>query len=244
VNAGWAFETSLDVEWAHAIAPGAHIVLVEATSPTTTNLFTAIDYAKTHAGFVSMSWGTPEFSGELQLDKHLAFQAASFFASTGDQGLGTEYPSVSPWVVAVGGTSETGVGTSAYAESGWSGGGGGCSAYEAVTPVQSQLPAFPQVSCANRATPDISADADPDTGAPIYDSTPYQQVSGWFLVGGTSLAAPMIAARAAVRGYIMNARAIYTSALMHYRDVTNGNNGAPCLPGYDLCTGRGAWIGS
>ncbi len=239
-NAGWAFETSLDVEWVHAIAPGAHILLVEAADPNLSNLFVGLDYAKTHAGFVSMSWGAPEFAGESQLDSHFAFQPATFVAAAGDEGLGAQYPSASPWVVSVGGTS---VHTGPFSETAWSGGGGGCSAYEQIAPPQSKLSTFPQVSCTHRATPDISADSDPNTGAPIYDSTPYQNTSGWFLVGGTSLAAPMIAARAADRGSILTAGPIYGTTLK-YRDITSGTNGASCLVGYDLCSGRGAWIGS
>src|SRR4051812_10535959 len=63
-NAGWGLETDLDVEWAHAIAPKAHILLVEAANSSTANLLTAVDYARTHgAGIVSMSWGSNEFNG-------------------------------------------------------------------------------------------------------------------------------------------------------------------------------------
>jgi len=219
-------------------------LLVEATSPTLGNLGAAIDYAKTHAQFVSMSWGTNEYSSETSFDSHFALQAASFFASAGDSGLPAEYPSASPWVVSVGGTSLNGLATNSFSETGWSGGGGGCSLYEPASSWQSSFPTYAQAGCTKRATPDVSADANPSTGAPIYDSTTYQNVKGWFLVGGTSLAAPMMAARAAVRGYIMNARAIYTSSLLKWRDVTVGNNGAPCRAGYDLCSGRGSWIGS
>jgi subtilase family serine protease len=242
-DAGWSFETSLDVEWAHAIAPGAHILLVEASSPSLSDLGPAIDFAKAHAQFVSMSWGTPEFSTESSFDQHFAWSTTSFFASAGDTGLPAQYPSASPWVVSVGGTSLTGLGTSSFQEVGWGRAGGGCSAYEPQAPAQASAPNFAQVSCAHRATPDISADADPNTGVPVYDSTTYQNVKGWFLAGGTSLAAPMIAARSAIRGYKMGAPIIYQSTNLHWRDVTSGYNGAPCLPGYDLCTGRGAWIG-
>jgi subtilase family serine protease len=60
-NAGWALEISLDIQWAHAIAPGAHILLVEANSNSFANLLAAEDYAKTHAQYVSNSWGASEF---------------------------------------------------------------------------------------------------------------------------------------------------------------------------------------
>ena len=69
-DAGWALEISLDVQWAHAIAPGAKILLVEATTNSFANLLAAEDYAKTHAQYVSNSWGASEFSGETGYDSH------------------------------------------------------------------------------------------------------------------------------------------------------------------------------
>src|SRR5437016_526643 len=61
-DSGWALEASLDVEWAHAIAPQAHILLVEAASASTSDLLTAVDYARSQPGVVavSMSWGGHE----------------------------------------------------------------------------------------------------------------------------------------------------------------------------------------
>jgi subtilase family serine protease len=77
----------------------------------------------------------------------------------------------------------------------------------------------------------------------VYDSTPYQGYVGWFTVGGTSASAPMWAARSADAGVVVNAAYVYANNIT-YRDITNGNNGAPCLVGYDLCTGRGSWTGT
>jgi subtilase family serine protease len=240
-DSGWALEITMDVEWAHAIAPGAHILLIEAASPSLSNLFQAIDYANLHAQYVSMSWGSAEFSGERTFDSHLRQSGVSYFASAGDQGLPAEFPSSSAFVVSVGGTKLQGVGTSTVTQSAWSSGGGGCSAYEPVSPPQAKLPGYMNVHCTSRATPDLSADADPNTGVPVYDSTTYQNASGWFIGGGTSLSAPMVAARAADSGAVINYSLIYSTA-MHFRDVKTGNNGAPCLYGYDLCSGRGSWV--
>src|SRR5207244_12237263 len=92
-NTGWALEISLDVQWAHAIAPGAHILLVEATSNYFTNLLAAEDYAKTNAQYVSNSWDGSEFSGENAYDAHFSQSGVSFFVSSGDSGLPAEYPS-------------------------------------------------------------------------------------------------------------------------------------------------------
>ena len=124
-DSGWALEISLDVEWVHAIAPGAKILLVEASSNSFTNLMAAEDYAKAHAQYVSNSWGGSEFSGEATYDSHFAASGVSFFVSSGDNGAPAEYPSASPNVISVGGTTlnldSSGAVTS---ETGWSGSAG------------------------------------------------------------------------------------------------------------------------
>jgi subtilase family serine protease len=240
-DAGWALEISLDVQWAHAIAPGAHILLVEASSNSFANLLAAEDWASTHAQYVSNSWGASEFSGESSYDSHFAQSGVSFFVSSGDAGLPADYPSASPNVISVGGTTLHFSGTTFTGETGWSSGGGGCSQYETATAAQSGFSGYSQVSCAGkRATPDVSLDADPASGVSVYDSTRYQGQQGWWKVGGTSASAPMWAASSAVAGALVNAAYVYGSNIT-YRDITSGNNGAPCLAGYDLCSGRGSW---
>ncbi len=243
-NSGWALEISLDVQWAHAIAPGAHILLVEASSNSFTNLLAAEDYAKTHAQYVSNSWGASEFSSETSYDSYFHQSGVSFFVSAGDAGLPAEYPSASPNVISVGGTTLHFSGSTFTGETGWSSGGGGCSAYETATTAQSTFSQYGQVSCGGaRATPDVSLDADPNSGVSVYDSTKYNGQSGWFTVGGTSASSPMWAARSADAGATVNSAYVYGNSIT-YRDITSGNNGAPCLVGYDLCTGRGSWTGT
>ena len=238
----WALEISLDIEWAHAIAPGAKILLVEASSNGFTDLLAAEDYAKTHAQYVSNSWGAAEFSGESSFDSHFVQSGVSFFVSAGDAGLPAEYPSASPAVVSVGGTTlnfDSGGGF--VSETGWTSGGGGCSAFESATAAQAGFSQYAQVGCAgSRATPDVALDADPNSGVSVYDSTPYFGQTGWFTVGGTSASSPMWAARSADTGVVVGAAYVYGSAIP-FRDITSGNNGAPCLVGYDLCSGRGSW---
>ncbi len=239
-NAGWALEISLDVQWAHAIAPGAKILLVEATSNSFTDLLAAEDYAGAHAGYVSNSWGGAEFSGENAYDSHFAVPGVSYFVSSGDAGTPAEYPSASPNVISVGGTTLHFSGGTVSSETGWSGSGGGCSAYE-IQPSGQAGYGIGQVACGNkRGTPDISLDADPNSGVSVYDSTRTQGRSGWFQVGGTSASSPMIAARSAVAGVVVNSSYVYGSSIT-YRDITSGNNGLSCRPGYDLVTGRGSW---
>jgi subtilase family serine protease len=243
-NPGWALEISLDVQWAHALAPGAHVLLVEASSNSFTNLLAAEDYAKTHAQYVSNSWGASEFSGENAYDSHFSQSGVSFFVSSGDAGLPAEYPSASPNVVSVGGTTLHFNGNTFTSETGWSGSGGGCSAYENATSAQSGFSQYGQVNCAGkRATPDVSLDADPSSGVSVYDTTRYQGQSGWFTVGGTSASAPMWAARSADSGAVVSSSYVYGNSIS-YRDITSGNNGASALVGFDLVTGRGSWVGA
>src|SRR5438552_6832360 len=226
-DAGWALEISLDVEWAHAIAPGARILLVEATSNSFNNLLAAEDYARTHAQYVSNSWGAAEFSGESSYDSHFSGSGVSFFVSSGDNGTPAEYPSSSPNVISVGGTTLHFNGGSFSSETGWSGSGGGCSVYENRNTAQSTG----SVTCnGKRATPDVSLVADPASGVSVYDSFRYQGVSGWWTVGGTSASSPMWAARSAGAGAVVTAAAVYGSGIT-YRDITSGNNGTACLVG-------------
>ena len=242
-NSDWALEISLDVQWAHAIAPGAHILLVEAKSAAFKNLMAAEDYAKTHANYVSNSWGTAEFVGESAYDSHFVQTGVSFFVSSGDTGAPAQYPSSSPQVISVGGTTLNFVDGAFSTETGWSGSGGGCSLYENATIDQQNFSTYGQVNCVGkRATPDVSLDADPKSGVSVYDSVPYLGQTGWWRVGGTSASAPMWAGRSAISGAAVNSGYVYGNHI-HFRDITSGNNGAPALTGYDLVTGRGSWTG-
>jgi subtilase family serine protease len=253
VDEGWALEIALDVQWAHAIAPAARIALVEADSSSFANLLAAVDYAKTHAQYVSMSWGAGEFATQSFYDSRFVQAGVSFFASSGDSGLPATYPSASPNVISVGGTHLPFDATTltlvfnadgTLTETGWSGSGGGCSRYEKATNAQVTFNEYGQVKCrGKRATPDVSLDADPASGVSVYDGTLYAGQTGWWRVGGTSAGAPMWAARSAAAGAVVNAGYVYGGSIK-YRDITVGNNGASALPGYDLVTGRGSWIGS
>jgi subtilase family serine protease len=245
---GWAFEISIDVQWTHAVAPGAKLLLVEAQSQSNGHLFAAEDYAKAHAQYVSNSWGAfNEFATESKDDGHFVQPGTSFFVSSGDRGLPAAYPSVSPNVVSVGGTQLSFDAAGNFAsETGWSGGGGGCSKYEPANPAQSGFAGYGQVGCAGqRATPDVAADAAPASAVSVFDSNPFggPATGNWFAAFGTSVASPLWAARAADAGIVVDASVVYSSTLT-YRDITVGNNGAPCLVGYDLCSGRGSWIGT
>ena len=242
---GWALETALDIEWVHAMAPAAHIVLVLATNSSDSALFQRVVYAGANASVVSMSWGGSEFSSETSFDSDFLALNVSYFASTGDDGAGTEYPSVSPNVTAVGGTSLTIASNNDWVdETGWSGSGGGVSTYEPFASFQA-----PWVASGNREVPDISADADPNTGVEVI------QGGAEYQVGGTSLAAPLWSGITAVLdgnlSQPIGESALHTALYqlgdpasidLNFHDITSGSNGFNAGPGYDLVTGIGSPI--
>jgi hypothetical protein len=242
-NALWALESNLDTQWVHAIAPGAKILLVEATTNSYVNLMAAVDYAKTRANYVTMSWGTAEFANQLSYDSRFVAPGVTFFAAAGDEGLPARYPSASPNVVSVGGTTLEGLGTANVTETAWSNGGGGCSVYEKASPAQKAFSQYSQSGCKQgaRATPDVSMVGDSwKSGVSIYLGSPAAS-AGWTKVAGTSLSAPVFAARAAVAGGMMDSAKIYGAGAPKLRDITSGNNGAPAKVGYDMASGRGSW---
>lgn len=243
-TAGWDLETSLDVEWAHALAPKAHVLLVEANTNSDASLFSAVSYAASQASYVSMSWGGPETSSETTLDSYFLKTGVSFFAASGDTHSEVIYPSSSPDVVSVGGTTLNVKSTGAWSsETAWSTAGGGCSRYESASPPQATYPTYDQANatCAGkRAAPDISLDANPSTGVAVYDSVTVTGLTGWIQVGGTSASTVMVASHAAETGNVVDAARVYGTSLKIY-NVTTGSNGHPCETGYNLCTGLGSW---
>ena len=216
-DAGWAGEIALDVEWAHAIAPAASIVLVEANSDTITDLMAAVDTARHMAGVsaVSMSWGGSEFfnwggfGGEsqtqLQYDKIFTtpagHQGVTFIAAAGDSGQsnGVQWPASSPNVVAVGGTALITSDSSGtyFSEDPWRGFRDGTSG--GFSQVESE-PSWQQTAQQSgaRSTPDVGYNADPNTGFAVYDSVPDGGHTGWDVVGGTSAGSPQWAALVAI----------------------------------------------
>jgi subtilase family serine protease len=198
-SAQWALETALDVEWVHAIAPQAKIILVEANSYALPDLLVGVDLAVGRgASVVSMSWTTAEFPGERSDDSHFTASGVSFVAASGDSGAGVNYPAASPYVLSVGGTSLTLNAAHNYGgEVSWSGSGGGLSVYE-NEPLYQESYGVPNDGAGFRAVPDVSYNANPGTGYAVYNSIPYQNAAGWFQVGGTSAATPQWAAGMAI----------------------------------------------
>jgi subtilase family serine protease len=253
-NCGWAQEAALDIEWAHAMAPNAKIILVEAASNSFVDLFRAVDVATSQVttgggkGQVSMSWSGAEFSTESSYDGHFQNNNVVYFAASGDTGGVNGYPSVSPYVVSAGGTTinrTNGVFTS---ETGWSGSGGGPSKYETKLSYQNNVAG---TSSTRRSAPDLSFDANPHTGVSVYDSTQCQNSSDWLVFGGTSVSSPSLAGIVNLAGHfaintVSELGTIYANRknTADFRDILSGTAGSfSAKAGYDFVTGVGSDLG-
>ncbi len=256
---GWALETALDVQWAHALAPGANILLVEANTANFSDLFAAVDYARNVPGVsvVSMSWGAGEWNGQSFFNQFLTtppgHAGVTFFAAAGNSGGPGVFPAYSPNVVAVGGTSVTLNGSSQIiSETAWSGSGGGISQYEAKPSWQNGVVTQ---SLTQRVMPDVAFLANPNTGVAVYDTFNNSPGTPWSKVAGTSFAAPSWASLVAVANqgrtlaglpvFDMNAlmTRLYTMPASNFNDITSGTS-TGAIPqsagvGYDAITGRG-----
>ncbi len=255
---GWALEISLDLDMVSATCPDCHILLVEANTPTDTDLFTAVDTAAATAGVIAISnsyGGSEDASQTTASDPHFNHPGVAITASSGDSGYGTSYPAASRFVTAVGGTSLSKAATTrGWNETAWSGAGSGCSAYDAKPAWQHDA------GCAMRTIADVSAVADPATGVAVYDTANSCGTSsfcdylisigvvpgadGWVQVGGTSASSPIIASVFALAGSTSPSLPYANQAGLF--DVTSGSNGScggsylcTAGPGYDGPTGLG-----
>lgn len=200
--AGWAEETSLDVEWAHAVAPGAHILLVEAPSDSLLDLFAADLYAASQTGVVVVSnsfgsvGGVPDlpylYDGYLvtptgHLDPSGTYGGVAFFASSGDDGPGLSIPAASQDVIGVGGqTISVDADGQVQTYANWDDSGGG-------DDTDYGSPGYNE--------PLVALDANPSSGVWVYNTNgiPATLTSpglspGWNVIGGTSLACPVMGA--------------------------------------------------
>jgi subtilase family serine protease len=254
-NVGWGQEIDLDIEMVSAVCPGCKILLVEADSNAFTDLGAAVNQAATlGANAISNSYGTSsEFSSETSYEGYYNHPRIAVTVSSGDSGYGTEFPAVSRYVVAVGGTSLASASNSrGWSESAWSGAGSGCSSLIPKPSWQHDA------GCGSRTVADVAAVADPNTGVAVYDSYGSSGGANWYVFGGTSVASPIIAA---VYGLAANAGTVNDAATLPYGhpsslfDVTTGSNGncargkkpgnssaaylCTAGPGYDGPTGLG-----
>lgn len=259
----WAIETSLDIQWAHVIAPAANIVVIECNSNTDNNLYAGAITAARLPGVVavSMSFGSGESSFDPGTNHDFVTPAGhpgvTFLGSTGDDGSPGFYPAFSPNVVAVGGTSiHPGAGGTYGSEQAWGGTGGGTS--NGIEPEPSYQQSVQSTGW--RTTPDVAMDADPGTGVPVFDSYDFPSASGasWIQLGGTSLSAPLwagiisladqarsTAGLSSLDGATQTLPRLYSLPASDFHDVTSGSNGTfSAGPGYDEVTGLGTPVGN
>jgi subtilase family serine protease len=257
-NPGWDLEIALDVETAHQTCQNCKVVLVEANSSSVANLDAAESTALAlGATEISNSWGTSgEYSGEVGQNGYFNHPGVAITVASGDSGYNAfGFPAASPDVIDAGGTTlnvtKSGGGYSWASETDWSGSGSGCSVYFSAQSWQTGALNWSSTGCGSaRGVADVAADADPNTGAAVYDSVRYYGQSGWFQVGGTSLASPLIAGVYALAG---NAATVSYPAALPYdnaselHDITTpgpstGNCGTTACnvgTGYDGPTGVG-----
>jgi subtilase family serine protease len=245
-DTGWAEEIALDLDMVSSACPSCHILLVEASSNSFTNLMAGVDTAAARADVVAISnsYGANEFSGETTYDSHFNHPGKAITVSSGDSGYGAEYPAASRYVTATGGTSLSRSTTAprGWTESAWSGAGSGCSAYESKQPWQ------PAGTCTRRTIADVSSVSNPNTGVAVYDT--YGD-PGWMVFGGTSAAAPFIAgvyAAGGVPAATQETSLPYTRSSSFLNDVLSGSNGR-CTTGKKntgsayLCTAGAGYDG-
>ncbi len=255
-DSGWATEIALDVQWAHATAPLARIVLIEAPDASVTSLANAVALAnKMGSGVVSMSFGAAEGSWTAGYDAVFSGSGMSYLAATGDNGSAVSWPSVSTKVLAVGGTTLSYSGSGTRSEAAWSGTGGGVSAYVALPAYQSGL-----AGLARRGVADVAFNANPGSGQYVASIPSGSSSVRWLSAGGTSLSTPQWAGLLAVAnamrvaagkgllgvphgvlyGQVAGVSASYSAA---FADIASGSNGScgvcTARAGYDTPTGWG-----
>ena len=235
VDVGWDQEQALDLDMVSAACPNCHILLVQASSASFSNLWSGVDYAKTQPGVraVSNSYGNTDSPSYAQYDSHYSGNNIAITVSTGDYGYGAQWPATAPGAIAVGGTSLTHSGAG-YSESAWNGAGSGCGLGHPKPGWQGGV----TDACAGRMEADISSVADPNTGVAVYGPVTRSR-SGWMVFGGTSASAPFIGALFALRNGSINAASSVYANKTALHDVTTGSNGSSCPVNYYCHAGGG-----
>jgi kumamolisin len=261
-------EVMLDIEVAGAVAPDAAIVVYFAPN-TDQGFIDAVSQAvhdTTHKpSVVSISWGGSEDSwtaqGRTQMEQVLTEAGGlgvTVTVAAGDNGSTdnvtdgqqhVDFPSSAPHALACGGTSLRASGTQISSETVWNTTGhgttgGGVSRQFALPSYQSaaKVPANVDTGKPGRGVPDVSADADPQTGYKIRADGSDQTV------GGTSAVAPLWAGLIALLNQSAGAPLGFAQPRLYpllgtaaFRDITSGNNGSYSAgPGWDACTGLGS----
>jgi subtilase family serine protease len=238
-NNGWALESALDLDMASAMCPNCTLYLVQGNDNSFRSLGKAVDTAAAlDAHVISNSYGAQEGHYAIRFERFYNHPGVAVTASTGDSGYGVQVPADIPGVIAVGGTHLVADGTSrGWSETVWRGAGSGCSKQFAKPDWQNDA------GCKGRMVGDVSAVADPATGVAVYGPN-NAGVSGWYVLGGTSVSAPLVGGIfGASGGAVSAASTIYANSAALF-DVTSGSNGT-CKPGRKayFCNGEVGYDG-
>ena len=233
-DVGWDQEQALDLDMVSAACPNCKILLVQGPDAQVSNLAAAVNTAASMgANAISNSYGLGESSGLSAYNNAYNHPNIAVTVSTGDSGYGVQFPANSQYVTAVGGTSLTKANNArGWSETAWSGAGSGCSAIIAKPTWQTDA------LCTRRMVADVSAVADPNTGARVYGPTS-STATGWMIIGGTSLSAPFIAGVYGLHGGTATAGSEPWLATGGLFDVTSGSNGKSCGRTYFCTAGVG-----
>ena len=253
-------EVALDTETSHGVAPGSHLTYWLGHDNNNSTLEDVLnDAANSSISVISNSWGSqsggcPSDANMESALQHGAATGKTFYFSTGDSGAsaGCQYPAVSQYVVAVGGTTLNVGGGSAWASETALADGGGCSNSEPRPSWQTGIGSpltWPSTACSGRAEPDVSADS--GIGAYLYFDG-----SESCCTGGTSLSTPIWAAMSVIwdnnnaaagrPGLGFDGPLIYsvandaTTYANDFHDITSGTNGFAAVTGWDEATGWGS----
>ncbi len=274
-------EVTLDIELMAAVAPGAQKILVYIGKNTGKSFINILNKMATDniAKSISCSWGSAETTmssssaqTENNIFRQMAAQGQAFYSAAGDDGayddsktLSVDDPGSQPYVVSVGGTRLKTNSNGTYAsETTWNknntanggAGGGGISKFWTIpTWQQGVISSSSKGSTKMRNVPDVSLNADPNTGYSIYAD------GSWTIYGGTSCSAPLWAAYSALVNQQRASKnlsplgfpnpSLYqigksSSYNTDFHDIKDGSTNIyyPAVTGYDDATGWGSFIGS
>jgi len=231
VNGDWPVEQALDLDMASTMCPNCTIYLIQGHEPSFVDLGQSVNVAaQLGAHVISNSYCGTEVMADRRFAPYYNHPGVAVTAAAGDAGYGMCAPADIPTVIAVGGTYlTTDSDKRGWTETVWSGTGSGCSTVFKKPTWQTDS------GCSMRTNNDVAADASPSSGVAIYYN------GNWGIVGGTSVATPLVGGIFANNAGKVDAASTIYAHTKNLFDVTSGSNGT-CDPAY-LCNGEVGYDG-